>query len=161
MTKVRPFILAAATFALTGANAVCPPQPRVEKSWKSVVAQISGNEYEIRVPATLNPAKEGKYRFIHGGAVWEDDNTTVTLTLGHWTEDSFEETKGQRCKTKRDGHSVFVISAPDEVLAWHRVSPADVEPVVSATSRAVDPEHLSGIALSLHQRKRATGPAGT
>ena len=133
--------------------AACPPVTRVETSWKTVVSETG--EYELRLPPTMKPAPPGKYRFIHGGETWEDENIRVSLSFGHWSEKSFEETTGQRCRVTRDKASVFVIASKRRVLAWYTIPHGPYEPVVSATSKVDEPEHLAAIALSLRRRRTA------
>lgn len=134
----------------------CPPRMKLAEDWKTVSNETG--EYELRVPASLRKAPADKYFFVHGGEVWEDDDTRVSLAFGHWAEYSFAEEVGERCRVALDAQSVFLIVRETAVIAWYDRQSGQHEPAIRASSNSMPEEALAGIALSLvyHETKPRT-----
>lgn len=132
----------------------CPPRVADTTFWITVTDEP--REYQLRLPSSLPRAPADKYKFIHGGEVWEDARTKVSIAYGHWDEISFGEMKGKRCRIAIGDANVFVIVSADKVLAWYDRRSGLHEPVVTASSDELDGRKLAAIALSLTRVERAT-----
>jgi hypothetical protein len=128
---------------------------RVDPAW--VITAFEGGEYELSLPPSLRHVEPGKYFFVHGGEVWEDETVTVSVLYGHWAEHSFAMV-GNRCCVTSQNIPVYVIASSREVVAWYQTSTGFVEPVVSARSKVDNLEHLASIAMSLRILKRNPAP---
>lgn len=132
-------------------EAVCPTKGGVPGDWIPVVDETG--EYELRMPPSLRPVPKGKFVFIHGGEAWEDEQTTVSISFGHWAEYSFDDMPGKRCRISLGDESVFMIVGTDSILAWYDRQSGSHEPVVSvSTNSNAARATAAALALSLTRR---------
>lgn len=130
-------------------TATCPPFAAVPASWRTV-SDATGT-YELRRPAGFAPRE---YATIHGGEAWERGDARITITFGYWAEHSFSGEPGQRCRVAVGDANVFVIVAPQRIIAWYDRGSRSAEPVIAVSSpNEAEVAALAPVVLSLRPRK--------
>lgn len=124
-----------------------PVLRRLPPDWVTVMDETGA--YEMPVPRSARRAPTGKYFFVHGGEVWEDEHTKVSLSFGQWSEASFEEVPGERRHVQIGERPVLIIAGAGSVLAWYGGGTGGHEPVLNITSDRESIATLLGAALSL------------
>ena len=103
-------------------------------------------------------AASGTYALIRGGQAWEGVDFTISPSFGHWDEYSFKDQPGQRCRVTVGHANMFVVVAPDAIVAWYDGALGSHEPAVTVSSKnQAEMRMLSPLALSLRDAESRSG----